>query len=63
LPTGRIELDCAYILRGNGLLLKDVIEGRMKGSRTQGRKRVGMLDDLIGGRMIWIDKEKTARQS
>ena len=35
-----------HVVRGDGLL-KDVIEGRMEGKRTRGRKRVGMLDDLF----------------
>jgi len=30
-------------------LLKDVIGGRMKGKKTRGRKRVGMIDDLMKG--------------
>src|SRR5580693_5282858 len=34
-----------HILRGEGLL-KDVIEGRMKGKPPRGRKRIGMIDDL-----------------
>ena len=29
-------------------LLKEVIEGKMKGKRTRGRPRKGMLDELIG---------------
>ena len=35
-----------HVLRGDGLL-KEVIEGRMEGSRPRGRPRLGMLDDLI----------------
>jgi hypothetical protein len=35
-----------HILRGDGLL-KEVIEGRMEGKRIRGRRRLGMLDDLI----------------
>ena len=35
-----------HVLRGDGLL-RDVIEGRMEGKRGRGRKRKGMLDDLM----------------
>ena len=38
-----------HILRGEGLL-KEVIEGRFKGSRQRGRKRKSMLEDLKGGK-------------
>jgi len=37
-----------HILRSDGLL-KDVIEGRMEGKRTQGRRRIGMIDELMEG--------------
>jgi len=36
------------ILRGQSLL-RDVMEGRMEGKRTMGRRRVGMNNDLIEG--------------
>jgi len=36
-------------LRGDGLL-KDVIEGKMEGKRTRGRRRIGMNDELMEGR-------------
>ena len=32
-------------MRGDGLL-RDVLEGRMLGSRPQGRPRMGMVDEL-----------------
>jgi len=35
-----------HVLRCDGLL-KEVIEGRMKGNRIRGRPRMGMLDDLV----------------
>ena len=35
-----------HVLRGEGLTL-EVTEGRMEGKRGRGRKRIGMLDDLI----------------
>ena len=36
-----------HVLRGDGML-RNVIEGKMDGKRTRGRKRVGMLDGLMG---------------
>jgi len=39
--------------------LKDIIEGRMEEKRTQGRRRVGMLDDLMEVPHIRSDKEKS----
>ena len=35
-----------HILRGNGLML-EVMEGRMEGKRGRGRRRLGMLDELM----------------
>ena len=35
------------MLQRHDNLLKTVIEGRMEGRRGRGRKRIGMLDDLI----------------
>jgi len=37
-----------YIMIGDGLL-KDVIEGRMEGKRTRGRRRICMIDELMEG--------------
>jgi len=37
-----------HILRGDGLL-KDVIEGRIEGKRTRGRRRIDMIDELMEG--------------
>ena len=34
-----------HVLRGDGLL-RDVLEGRMLGSRLQGRPRMGMVYEL-----------------
>lgn len=36
-----------HVLRREGLF-KDIIEGKMEGKRTRGRKRMGMFSDLIG---------------
>jgi len=47
-----------HILRGDGLL-NDVIEGRMEKKRTQGRRRIGM----INGGPVQADAEKSGRQS
>ena len=35
-----------HVLRGEGLL-RDVMEGRMEGKRGRGRKRKGMLEELM----------------
>jgi len=35
-----------HVLRGNGLML-EVTEARMTGKRGRGRKKIGMLDELI----------------
>jgi len=35
-----------HVLRGNGLML-EVMEARMEGKRSRGRKRTGMLDELM----------------
>ena len=37
-----------HVLRGEGLML-EVMEGRMEGKRARGRKRIGMLEDLMEG--------------
>src|SRR5215510_850181 len=36
-----------HVLRGKGLML-EVMEGRMEGKRGRGRRRLGMLEDVIG---------------
>ena len=35
-----------HIMRGDGLM-KEVMEGKMEGKKGPGRKRIGMIDDLI----------------
>src|SRR5215469_7050177 len=42
---GRKRNWIGHVLRGDGLLL-EVMEGRMEGKRTRGRKRKSMLDDV-----------------
>jgi len=37
-----------HILKGDGLL-KNVIEGRMEGKRTGGRRRIAMINELMEG--------------
>ena len=46
-----------HVLRGDGLL-KEVIEGRMEGSKPRGRPRLGMLDDLIT--VLYVDMKRKA---
>ena len=48
-----------HILRGNGLL-KEVIEGRMEGKRTVGRRRKRFMDMLNIGR--YEDIKRKAQQ-
>lgn len=47
------------MLRGEGLL-RDVMEGRMEGRRTRGRKRKGMLEELM---MDGYEKMKIGAQN
>ena len=35
-----------HIMRGDGLM-KEVMEGKMEGKRGRGRKRIGMIDELM----------------
>ena len=35
-----------HIMRGDGLM-KEVVEGKMEGKRGRGRKRIGMIDELM----------------
>ena len=35
-----------HIMRGDGLM-KEVVEGKIEGKRGRGRKRVGMIDELM----------------
>ena len=41
-----MTLGIGHIMRGDGLM-KEVMEGKMKGKRGQGRKRIGMIDELM----------------
>ena len=41
-----MTLGIGHIMRGDGLM-KEVMEGKMKGKRGQGRKRIGMIDQLM----------------
>jgi hypothetical protein len=50
-----------HVIRGEGIL-KEVIEGRMEGKRTRGRKRMGMLDILTDGNYVEM-KEKAKDRS
>src|SRR5437899_1114176 len=46
-----------HVLIGDGLL-KEVIEGRMEGSKPRGRPRLEMLDDLIT--LSYVDTKRKA---
>jgi hypothetical protein len=51
-----------HVLRGDGLL-RDVMEGRMLGSRPWGRPRMGMIEELREIIMIGNRKEKEKFES
>ena len=44
---GRKKIWIGHILRGN-VLIRTTIEGQIEGTRTRGRPRVNMLDEIIG---------------
>ena len=50
-----------HVLRGDGLL-KEVIEGRMEGSKPRGRPRLGMLDDLITASYVDMKRKAEDRE-
>ena len=50
-----------HVLRGDGLL-KEVLEGRMEGSKTRGRPRLGMLDDLITHSYVNLKRKAEDRE-
>jgi len=47
-----------YVLRHDGLL-RDVLEGRMLGTRTRGRRRIQLIDDLLD-KKNYTDLKKAA---
>ena len=51
-----------HIIREEGLLL-DVMEGRMDGKRTRGRKRLGMLDLLEEGNYVEMKERAKDREA
>ena len=51
-----------HILRGEGLML-EVMEGRMEGKRGRGRKRIGMLEDIIRENSYAETKRKAQNRS
>ena len=63
-----------HVIRGEGLLLT-VIEGRMVGKKTRGRRRLNMLSDMVGGtpyvqtkrkaenRITWRESGRNRRSS
>ena len=50
-----------HVLRHDGLL-RDVLEGRMLGKRTRGRRRIQLIDDLLE-KKNYTDLKKTAEDS
>ena len=50
-----------HVLRGDGLL-KEVIEGRMEGSKPRGRPILVMLDDLITDSYVDMKRKAEDRE-
>ena len=50
-----------HVLRGDGLL-RDVMEGRMEGKRTRGRKRKSMLQELMTDGYAKIKRDAQNRE-
>ena len=48
-----------HVLRGESMM-RDVMEGKMEGKRVRGRKRIGMLNELLDGG-TYADMKKRAR--
>ena len=46
-----------HIMRGEGLM-KEVMEGKIEGKREPGRKRIGMIDDLLGKERYGVLKRR-----
>ena len=59
---GRKKIWIGHILRGN-VLIRTAIEGQIEGTRTRGRPRVNMLDEIIGNgtylEMKWRVENRT----
>ena len=47
-----------HIMRGDGLM-KEVMEGKMEGKGGRGRKRIGMIDDLMENKQYGDLKRRT----
>ena len=48
-----------HVLRGDGLML-EVMEARMEGKARRGRKRIGMLKDVVGA--SYVDMKRKAQK-
>jgi len=48
-----------HILRHENML-RTVLEGRMKGKRPRGRKRIKMVDDIMTGTYAYAQMERRA---
>jgi len=46
----------------NESLLYDIIEGRMKGKATRGRKRMHLLSDLMKGKYVALKRTAEDRK-
>ena len=55
--TRRKKKWIGHIMRGKGLM-KEVMEGKMEGKRGPGRKRIGMIDDLLGKGLYGVLKRR-----
>src|SRR6266496_240272 len=55
-PTGG-----RHVLRGDGLQ-RDVLEGRMLGNRPRGRPGRGMIDDLMEGSYVKMNRRAERRK-
>jgi len=50
-----------HVLRGDGFML-EITEARMTGKRGRGRKRIGMLDELIEESYVELKRKAQDRQ-
>ena len=51
-----------HVIRGDGLL-RDVLEERMMGKRVCGRPRIGMLDELMEGSFVKMNRRAETREA
>ena len=48
-----------HVLRGNGLTLKETIEGRIEGKCTRGRRRIMMLEDMKEKKELYAEMKES----